>query len=224
MLRDRLKSLPGVSGLHRAWLNLRFPGSGTYWDARYQQGGTSGDGSYGELAAFKAEILNRFVSEHDIHSVLELGCGDGNQLALARYPRYVGLDVSEHAVQRCIERFRGDSTKSFLLYSPTAFHDAGGALSADCALSLDVIYHLVEDDVYDKYLRDLFGASRRFVVIYSSDGTTDALALREAAHVRHRPVCDDVARRFPAFVKRAHIPNRYPDRTFASFFMFERHG
>ena len=33
------------------------------------------------LAAFKADFLNGFVIEKNVESVLELGCGDGNQLA-----------------------------------------------------------------------------------------------------------------------------------------------
>jgi SAM-dependent methyltransferase len=223
MLRDRLKRLPLVNGLHRAWINVRFPGSTTYWDTRYRQGGTSGDGSYGELAAFKAEVLNGFIADHKIDSVLELGCGDGNQLALAAYPRYVGLDVSPEAVGRCIERFRRDPTKSFFLYSPRYFHDATGVFAADCTLSLDVIYHLVEDEVYATYLEHLFGWARRFVVIYSSDRSMDgSLVLRDAPHVRHRPVTADVARLFPMFTLVRRIPNRYPERTFASFCVFER--
>ena len=38
----------------------------------------------------------------------------GNQLALADYPRYLGIDRSPTAVRRCIARVRGEPTKSFL--------------------------------------------------------------------------------------------------------------
>ena len=44
----------------------------------------------GELAKFKARVMNDFVRENGIRSVIELGCGDGMQLALADYPRYLG--------------------------------------------------------------------------------------------------------------------------------------
>lgn len=223
MIRELVQRLPLLREARRAWVNLRFPGSGRYWDARYEQGGTSGDGSYGDLAAFKAEVLNGFVAEHGVQSVIELGCGDGNQLTLARYPRYVGLDVSPQAIQRCIAAFASDTTKSFFLYDPHCFHDAAKVLQADCALSLDVIYHLVEDDVYERYLAHLFGAARRWVIVYSSDrDASGPLALRDAAHVRHRHVTADVTARFPAFRQIAHVPNRYPERTFASFFIYER--
>ncbi|TAT59972.1 hypothetical protein EGM92_29840 [Enterobacter cloacae] len=31
--------------------------------------------------------------------MMEFGCGDGNQLSLADYPRYTGFDISDHAIQ-----------------------------------------------------------------------------------------------------------------------------
>ncbi|HVZ33768.1 MAG TPA: class I SAM-dependent methyltransferase, partial [Polyangiaceae bacterium] len=87
------------------WLGATSRSSGEYWERRYGLRMTSGPGSYGALAAFKAEILNGFVRQHRIESVLELGCGDGNQLALAEYPRYLGLDVSKTAIDLCVQRF-----------------------------------------------------------------------------------------------------------------------
>ncbi len=123
---------------------VRFRDSTSYWEHRYTSGGTSGAGSYGEVARFKADFLNRFVTEHGIDSVIELGCGDGSQLALAEYPSYLGLDVSPKAVEICHARFAGDPTKSFVYYEPLHFHN-NGAISADLALSLDVVQHLVDD-------------------------------------------------------------------------------
>lgn len=78
-----------------------FPGSLAYWENRYSAGGTSGSGSYDQLAVYKAQVINGFVDAHAVTGVLELGCGDGNQLKLARYPRYLGLDVSNSAIERC---------------------------------------------------------------------------------------------------------------------------
>jgi SAM-dependent methyltransferase len=222
VFKETVKRIPGVHAAYRAWNNLRFKGSAEYWEDRYVEGGTSGDGSYGELAAFKAEVLNALIESERIESVLELGCGDGNQLSLARYPRYVGLDVSRKALEMCMGRFASDQTKSFFLYEPRCFRDNAGVFAADCTLSLDVLYHLIEDGVYEKYLADLFGAARRFVGIYSSDRTDLAVALRQAAHVRHRHFTADVAARFTGFRLRTHVPNRYPERSFASFYIYER--
>ncbi len=88
--------------------DLVVPWSTAYWDSRYRHGGNSGSGSSGRLAQFKAETINRLVVEHGISSVVEFGCGDGRQLALAEYPDYVGVDVSAEAVRLCSERFVDD--------------------------------------------------------------------------------------------------------------------
>ena len=85
----------------------------TYWENRYKAGKTSGGGSYGRLAEFKAAVLNDCVERQDVKTVVEFGCGDGNQLSLARYPVYTGYDVSETAVQLCKAKFANDPSKQF---------------------------------------------------------------------------------------------------------------
>lgn len=195
-----------------------FSTSKTYWDWRYRLGGTSGEGSLGPLAEFKAEVLNAFVRDRAVQSVIEFGCGDGRQLGLARYPRYLGHDVSEAAVRMCRRRFANDPSKSFLCFDPAEVPGIAGFLEADLTLSLDVVYHLVEDRVYERYLADLFGASRRFVIIYSSNREEKT----SLPHVRHRSVTADAGRRFPEFSLVDTIENRYPEDSFASFFVFER--
>src|SRR5579859_8234848 len=76
----RLARSAAVEAVRR---QLQFRGSSTYWEERYRAGGNSGAGSYGRLAEFKAEVLNGFVHSRGIRSVVEFGCGDGAQLALA---------------------------------------------------------------------------------------------------------------------------------------------
>src|SRR5215813_3950412 len=132
----RLAHLPLVSRMR----SLAFPGSASFWESVYRQGGTSGPGSYGRLAEFKAEILNEFVQSGNVRKVIEFGCGDGAQLSLAKYPEYVGVDVSPGAVQRCSSLFANDRSKRFFL-AGTLPKDLG---AFDLALSVDVIYHLVE--------------------------------------------------------------------------------
>lgn len=201
----------------------RFPGSYKYWENRYRSGGNSGSGSYGALAEFKADFLNTFVAKESIQSVVELGCGDGAQLALAGYPRYVGFDVTKSAVTMCIVKNRDDSTKSFFLYDPECFADPGGIFRADLSLSLDVIYHLIEDAVFDAYMKHLFGASARFVVIYSSDHDE----VISNAHIRHRNFSQIVETRFPSWKLVWREPQHFPDPSgqngsFCDFFVFKK--
>ena len=164
--------------------------SRTYWNERYESGGDSGSGSKGANAKHKADYLNSFVKDREVRSVLEFGCGDGYQLSLANYPDYVGLDVAETAVNGCRTLFALDAHKRFYRL-PTLW-----PLTAELVLSLDVIYHLVEQAVYDQHLNDVFGSATRFVILYTTDSDVVDPALVSAEHVLHRPVCRDVTSRF----------------------------
>lgn len=161
---------------------VRFRGSASYWERRYRTGGTSGTGSYGEQAQAKADAVNRMVADQGIGTLIEFGCGDGNQLRYATYPRYLGLDVAPSAVQRCAAQFAGDPTKSFMLYDGGLFHDPARWVHADATLSLEVIFHLVEDAVFDTYMCHLFDAADRHVIICAADRDD----LPTAPHERHR--------------------------------------
>lgn len=144
---------------------LSFTTSQEYWEKRYQVGMTSGSGSYGRLAEFKADFLNDFVQKNKIDSVIEFGCGDGNQLTLANYPTYLGMDVSDKAISLCKKKFNKKESYTFLNTNTTDPREG----SFDLALSLDVIYHLIEDDVFETYMRRLFKSSNRYVIIYAYD-------------------------------------------------------
>jgi SAM-dependent methyltransferase len=196
----------------------RFPGSRSYWRSRYARGGTSGTGSYGDSAQYKAKVLNGFVQRNGVESVIEFGCGDGNQLSPAQYPSYIGFDISPHAVTMCRERFQGVLSKQFRL-----MEDYAGE-TADLALSLDVVYHLVEDEVFEGYMRQLFAASARFVIINSSN--TDTQAEIQLPHIRHREHTAWVSKNLADWRLAERIRDGDPDETvvdhLASFFVYER--
>ena len=192
-VKDLIRPIPGVRSISLLRQRSAFEGSAQYWESRYADGGTSGIGSYGESSRAKADFLNKFVHDHDIQSVVEFGCGDGNQLSLARYPRYVGLDVSPSALGLCKNRFAGDQTKSFFLYNGDCFVDYAHLFSSDLALSLDVLYHLTEDSVFEIYMNHLFAAGRRYVIVYS----TNEERRGTAPHVRHRNFSSWVDKRSP---------------------------
>lgn len=212
-----------LSTLRRTYRRLRFPGSAAYWERRYVRGGTSGAGSYGRFAEVKAAQVNRAIEERGISSVIELGCGDGHQLTLLRPPRYIGLDVSPTAIELSAARFTDDPTKSFFVYDPAHHVDPLRVLSADAALSQEVLLHLVEDDVFDTYLRHLFAAADRFVLLWASD-----VEWRAGAHERHRPFTPWVAANAPGWRLAEHVPSPLPfDRAtgegmLADFWVFER--
>ena len=189
--------------------------SAAYWDARYRAGATSGAGSYGRLAAYKAAVINGLIETNDIRHVADFGCGDGNLLSLLRPPAYTGLDVSATVLASCTARFPDHSFLPFSRVTELA--------EADLCLSMDVIYHLIEDEVFATYMDALFGHASRLVLIYASnvDHTWPA------PHVRHRRFTGLVAARFPDWRLRALIPNPYPfdadrpdETSFADFYLF----
>jgi hypothetical protein len=100
--RQFVERIPLAPALYGLYSRLRFPGSGDYWKRRYRGGGNSGAGSYDHLAHFKAEVINDYVRKHDIQSVIEFGCGDGNQLSLLQVPCYAGLDISPTVIEAAL--------------------------------------------------------------------------------------------------------------------------
>lgn len=191
--------------------------SAAYWEQRYRGGGDSGAGSYGRLAVFKADVLNALVRDNAVASTMELGCGDGGQLALLDIPGYTGLDVAPTALARCRELF---PAHRFALMGERA-----GLGRAELALSLDVVYHLVEDAVFAEYMAALFDSATRFVVVYASDVEQSW----PSQHVRHRRFTAHVAAHFPDWRLAAVIPNAYPydatrpdDTSFAAFHIYCR--
>lgn len=196
----------------------KFPGSNQYWESRYASGGTSGDGSYGKLAEFKAEIINSIIINEKIQSVIDFGCGDGYQLAYFSIPKYIGLDVSKNAIKKCIKKFEGDKSKSFFLYDSKCFIDRNNIFLSELALSLDVIYHLIEDDVFQIYMKDLFSSSSKLVVIYSSN-FEDKREL-SATHIRHRNFSKYIERNFPNWKLIEIKKNRFPEKSFSDFYIY----
>jgi len=197
-----------------------FPGSEKYWELRYKSGGNSGTGSYHKFAEFKSDFLNSFVKCNQITTVIEYGCGDGNQLKLLKYPLYIGFDVSPDAIYKCRNLFSDDVNKTFKLMSEYANE------TAQLTLSLDVIYHLIEDDVFSVYMNRLFDSSRRFVIIYSSN--TDKQENFQAAHIKHRKFSLWIERNRPEWKLIQCIPNKYQytgneqEGSFADFYVYEK--
>lgn len=207
--------------------NKKFQSS-SYWKLRYKKWWNSGAGSYGRLAKYKGEILNNFFRENNIQSAIEFGCWDGNNLKYYSIPRYVWLDISEHALSLCQEKFYNDQGKSFFLYHPYTHCDRHGIFSAQCGLSLDVVYHLIEDHIFEKYMIDLFSASQKFVIIYSSN--TNINPNLQAQHVKHRNFTEWISKNLTNWLFLEKYKSIYTfqhdelEESFSDFYVFERVG
>lgn len=165
--------------------------SNSYWEDRYKNKGNSGDGSYGDKAIFKGQFLSQLIRNNHIKSIIDYGVGDGNQLKFinTQGTKYIGLDVSETAIQKCRRMFSGDLTKTFI-----EFKNYDHNVKADLVISSDVIYHLIDDTIYHQYMRNLFTMSRKYVVIHAVDND-----YKQAQHVLFRKFTPYVETHYPAW-------------------------
>jgi len=189
-----------------------------YWETRYKSSGNSGAGSYNRLALFKSDVINSFVKENQIKSVIEWGCGDGNQLSFFKIEEYLGIDVSETIIKKTKKKYSSDNTKKFIIASEYNKN------IKELALSLDVIYHLIEDNIFSNYINNLFNSSSKYVIIYSSNKDE-----YHGGHVKHRKFTDFIETYYPNWVLINYIPNIYPEdkndpnnTSFADFYMFHK--
>jgi hypothetical protein len=122
------------------------------------------------------------------------------------------------AVEICRSLFEGDPSKRFFQLEsvpPDAI--------ADLSLSLEVIFHLVEDPVFDAYMRRLFESARRFVILYSSNMEQES----PGRHVRHRQFTRWIEDNQPSWHLQDTIKNPYPfdpanpdETSFSDFYIF----
>jgi cyclopropane fatty-acyl-phospholipid synthase-like methyltransferase len=145
-----------------------------------------------------------------VRSVVEFGCGDGAQLSLARYPSYLGLDVSGAALDRARARFSADRSKSFR-------HLSDKVGQHDLALSMEVLFHLVEAEAFVRHLERLFSAARRFVIIYASDFDDP----ETADQYRSREFSKWIAEHQPEWRLREHV-RRQDVSPYSDFHVYER--
>lgn len=178
--------------------------SRNYWENRYKNNGNSGSGSYHGLAQFKASIINKFISENNVHSIIDYGVGDGNQLRLidTHDKQYTGIDVSPTIIEKCKQLFKEDPTKTFIMDT-----DIQDNHQAELVLSCDVIYHLIEDPIYTNYMNKLFAMATTYVIIYAKNED-----IQHTAHVRFRKFTNYIDTYLKSWKLIKVIPNKYPQK------------
>ena len=184
-----------------------------FWDNRYKNNGNSGAGSYGLLANFKAEIINNFINENNIHNIIEIGCGDGNQCSLFEIDNYLGLDISPSIINYCNNKFKNNSKYNFKVYNNDYLNNQTYELS----LSLDVIYHILDDNEYKKYMEDLFNFSNKHVIIYSNNYNE-----QKTGHIYNRNFTKDIEKWFNNYKLKNIIYQKYTNLSSADFYIYEK--
>jgi predicted O-methyltransferase YrrM/SAM-dependent methyltransferase len=161
--------------------------SASYWEQRYARGGNSGLGSYNDSAIFKSNLINDLITRQRIESMIDFGVGDGNLLKSLKPIDYIGLDVSPTIIEKCKFLFSEDTNKQFFLYD-----EFNMTTQKDLTMSCDVLYHLVEDQIYYQYLDNLFNCSKKAVIIYGAD-----VDKNEAPHVLKRKFTNFISIKYP---------------------------
>jgi len=158
-----------------------------YWEQRYAGGGDSGTGSYGVSATIKADYINSVIEKYNIKTLNDLGHGDGNQIHLLKgFDQYTGYDVSSTIRDKCILQFKDDKRYTFI-------DDVSQFKQADLAMSLDVLYHLTEHNVFVDYIDRLFSLGE-YVLIYAVDRDQ-----RGDSHVLCRKFTDYISEMYTRF-------------------------
>lgn len=165
-----------------------------FWEDNYSAGRSSGPGSEGEFAEWKAAVVNDVIERYDVTVVLDVGCGDGQQAALIECPRYYGIDVSPTAVDMCRDRFFGDPMRYFDTCAPGQLPDG----MFDLVMSLEVLMHILEEDVFVSTLSQMFTRARHTVLIQAP--LVPMVEYRAGAWDKHRPLLPYLSEYLPYWV------------------------
>ena len=166
-----------------------------YWERRYAAGDDSGAGTDGFNYEFKRDYIRHVIRTYGTRTAVDLGSGDGRQLfeiltadpdgdaADATLAEYQGVDVAPSAIERCRNLYRDHPHCRFDGYDTVQWK------RYDLALSLDVLYHIVDYREYVSYLRRLFGCSN-YVLLYANREARSS----EVAHIANRDNFAEIAK------------------------------
>lgn len=175
-----------------------------YWEGRYLAGRGSGRGSRGRQANRKAGYVNKVVRAYKIRSIADWGCGDGIVACKIKVARYIGLEVSQTALEICKKRADGPGREWYLFDGLDA-----PEIRADLALSLDVIFHLTDDRLYRRHLELLFGSAAIVLIAAANKNQSGRI------HVQHRRFLSDVPGGW-------RIPNKPADQDEIGMWLFRK--
>lgn len=190
----------------------QFVSSAQYWEDRYANGENSfahADMSMnGPSILFKSTVVKSVARMLDLRSCIDFGCGDMHTAMLFGFEDYVGVDVSPTLIQRLRElNPRG---KFFLLGEQIPCEP-----KPDCCLSLDVAYHIVEQDAFQDHFDALFRHASKAVILYTTDTQVNN---HSSQHIRHRLVPFAPA----GWTMKCRIPSRPMIPSNADFFIYTR--
>jgi len=118
--------------------------------------------------------------------------------------------IEKHCIERVTEFCFSDSKQFFFSFKNHTEPDEHVDQTAELVLFLEDIYHLIEDDAFDTYMRRLFSAAEKYVIIYASSGE------QQTNHLKHLKLTDWVDKNKADFNLLQFIPNT----SFGDFYVF----
>ncbi len=102
---------------------------------------------------------------------------------------------------------------------PECFAGNFSLFQADATLSLDVIFHLIENHIFETYLTHLFLAAEKYVIIYSSN--TDENSFDRAPHYKNRKFTRWIKTNLPDWELIKTYNNRFPKESPSDFYIYK---
>jgi hypothetical protein len=186
-----------------------------YWEKRYKNGGNSGDGSYGIECNFKTDFINQIIQDLNIKTINDFGCGDGNQInQISGYTQYNGYDISQTAIKNCKIKYSNNNRMKF--------HESIDTFEpSDLTMSLDVLYHIIEDDLYYGYLNSLIELSTKYILIYSTNHTLNN-SNKPSSHIVWREFSDFIQKKYQLKLISITPYGGKKGKNNVSFYLFEK--
>jgi hypothetical protein len=151
---DKLRALPRV--LRRTTFDNR-----RFWNQRYIEDPDkgSGPGSRGEILRLKSTLIQSVIAEHDIKTILDIGCGDIAPLRELELGHYLGIDIADVVVEK---------NKSLKPQWQFVRADLAGDYcppAAELVLCLDVLIHQKKKQSYLAILLKTLSCSEKVALI-----------------------------------------------------------
>jgi SAM-dependent methyltransferase len=163
-----------------------------FFDDNYRAGRDSGFGSLVSSTAKYRYILESFIRLNDVHSVLDVGCGDWQFSKLIPWDNYdisyLGLDVSRLIIEKNTATFGTERRKFKVVREPAEILGLG---RFDLVICKDVLIHL-PNGIANEYL-DVFVAVAPYALItvdaFPSDRINEDITLGDyrAMDIRKPP-------------------------------------
>jgi len=130
-----------------------------YWDERYANDGTSGEGSIGGNRDWKWSVVERFVPFYT--SVLDVGCGDLSFWEGRECEDYTGIDISKTIIENNIKR----RPKWKFICENAGTRIEG--LKKDVVFCFDILFHIMDSKTFIEILQNLCHYSNDYILIHT---------------------------------------------------------